>query len=446
MSRILFFLLIASTTLQAQDSTKNSNLGKLSGQVRSFYLHTSNKGDLKDFDALATGGHLKYQNTFAENWEFGVALYTTANMGLEDLREPDARTGKTSRYEEGLFNRLNLDQRVTAILGELYVGYQKEQHHFRLGRMKYHSPLVNGQDGRMIPSLFQGIQYQFHSENTRIGLALFNEVAPRSTGEFFGIGESIGTYAVGRSQSGKPAAYAGQTEADFLFITHLEQSISKNLNLKAWNYFTENVSNSIYLKPEWQLSGKFGIHAEYLHQSRVGNGGNAVDSLRYFQDQNSDLIGLQLRYKPGKNKLFTLAYDRIFSNGQYLSPREWGREFLFSFQKRERSEGSANNHALVFYYHQDLDLAEEQLRIQSIFSLGHQWKPSVLDPVQSKYAVPDYTQINWDLFFHFKKLRNLKPELLLVTKLASGDIPENPNFFFNKTDMFQINLVLNYNF
>lgn len=125
MSRILFFLLIASTTLQAQDSTKNSNWGKLSGQVRSFYLHTSNKGDLKDFDALATGGHLKYQNTFAENWEFGVALYTTANMGLEDLREPDARTRKTSRYEEGLFNRLNLDQRVTAILGELYVGYQK---------------------------------------------------------------------------------------------------------------------------------------------------------------------------------------------------------------------------------------------------------------------------------------------------------------------------------
>ncbi|MEE2771221.1 MAG: hypothetical protein VX712_03320 [Bacteroidota bacterium] len=446
MSRILFFLLIASTTLQAQDSTKNSNLGKLSGQVRSFYLHTSNKGDLKDFDALATGGHLKYQNTFAENWEVGVALYTTANMGLEDLSEPDARTRKTSRYEEGLFNRLNLDQRVTAILGELYVGYQKKQHHFRLGRMKYHSPLVNGQDGRMIPSLFQGIQYQFHSENTRIGLALFNEVAPRSTGEFFGIGESIGTYAVGRSQSGKPAAYTGQTEADFLFITHLEQSISKNLNLKGWNYFTENVSNSIYLKPEWQLSGKFGIHGEYLHQSRVGNGGNAVDSLRYFQDQNSDLIGLQLRYKLGKNKLFTLAYDRIFSNGQYLSPREWGREFLFSFQKRERSEGSANNHALVFYYHQDLDLAEEQLRIQSIFSLGHQWKPSVLDPVQSKYAVPDYTQINWDLFFHFRKLRNLKPELLLVTKLASGDIPENPNFYFNKTDMFQINLVLNYNF
>lgn len=67
----------------------------------------------------------------------------------------------------------------------------------------------------MIPSLFQGIQYQFHSENTRIGLALFNEVAPRSTGEFFGIGESIGTYAVGRSQSGNPAAYAGQTESDF---------------------------------------------------------------------------------------------------------------------------------------------------------------------------------------------------------------------------------------
>lgn len=82
-----------------------------------------------------------------------------------------------------------------------------------------------------------------------------------------------------------------------------------------------------------------------------------------------------------------------------------GKGIFIQFSKRERSEGSANNHALVFYYHQDLDLAEEQLRIQSIFSLGHQWKPSVLDPVQSKYAVPDYTQINWDLFFPFQKIK-----------------------------------------
>ena len=37
-------------------------------------------------------------------------------------------------------------------------------------------------------------------------------------------------------------------------------------------------------------------------------------------------------------------------------------------------------------------------------------------------------------------------ELLLVNKIASGDIPDNPNFYLNKVDMFQVNFIVNYTF
>ena len=38
-------------------------------------MNTFNKGDLKDFTALATGGHIKYKLTLKEKITFGGAVY-----------------------------------------------------------------------------------------------------------------------------------------------------------------------------------------------------------------------------------------------------------------------------------------------------------------------------------------------------------------------------------
>ena len=184
---------------------------------------------------------------------------------------------------------------------------------------------------------------------------------------------------------------------------------------------------------------------EWLHQDRVGDGGNQVDSLRYFDQKRADVLGVMLRYGTPKSG-FSLAYDRILPGGRFLFPREWGREYFFSFQKLERSEGSADNHALVLTYQRPFRLKKDAMSMQSIFSLGRHWKASVLDPAQNKYAFPDYTHLNLDFFFQFEKIPNLKPELLLTYKAGNGDIPDNPNFYFNKVDMFHVSLILNYNF
>lgn len=430
----------------AQESETSKPKGKLSGQWRTYYMNTFNEGSLKDFKALASGGKIKYQYEISNNFQVGAALYNSTNLGLQDLTIPDGITGRLSRYEEGLFNRLDLENDAVFLLGELYFKYKNKQHEVTLGRMKINTTLINPEDGRMIPTLVQGIWYQNNiNEKSRVQIGVLNEIAPRSTGRFYNIGESIGTYPVGRNTSGEPSQFGGNTESDYVILVNGDFQLTDKLHINMANFYVDNVSNSIYVKPKINLTQKLNLEFEWLHQNRVGEGGNEVDSLRYFISKTSHIIGARFGYEFRKSKV-SIAYNRILSQGQFISPREWGREGLFSFQKRERTEGSGDNHALVLYFDTTLDLIKDKVAVKSIFSVGRHWKPSVLNPVLNKYAIPDYTHINLDFFFNFKNLRGFKPELLFVSKIANGDFPDNPNFIFNKINLFHVDLILNYNF
>lgn len=429
----------------AQDSVAVKKKGTLSGQWRTYYMMTSNKGELKDFNALATGGKLKYQYNLLENLEIGGALYNSTNLGLQDLTIPDVTTGRISRYEEGLFDRLDLENDAVFLLGELYAKYKLNKHTFTLGRMKINTPLINHEDGRMIPTLVQGFWYHFSAEKAKFQLGVLNEIAPRSTGEFYDIGESIGTYPVGRNIYGNTSGYGGNTESDYVLMANAEFKLSKEFSVNVWNQYVDNVFNAVYIKPKLKVSKTISLEGEWLHQNKVGDGGNTIDSLRYYNQNSSDIVGLKIGYK-SKVGLLSLGYDRILPNGQFLSPREWGREDLFSFQKRERSEGSADNHALVFNYVNTSNIIDEELNLKTILSIGKHWKGSVTDATLNKYALPDYTHINLDVFFTIKKLKHLRPELLITSKIANGDIPNNANLYFNKVDMFHLDIIFNYNF
>ncbi|WP_198037230.1 OprD family outer membrane porin [Maribacter hydrothermalis] len=428
----------------AQDSVDTKKMGTLSGQWRTYYMMTSNKGELKDFNALATGGKLKYQYKLLKNLEIGAAVYNATNLGLQDLTIPDVTTNKLSRYEEGLFDRLDLENDAVFLLGELHVKYRVKNHTFTLGRMKVNSPLINPEDGRMIPTLVQGFWYDHKINNTIMQLGFLNEIAPRSTGKFYGIGESIGTYPEGRNVYGNTALYSNNTASDYILLANVDFEIADNLTVNVWNQYVENIFNSFYLKPSYKITKSVQLEGEWLHQNKVGNGGSNIDSFRYFNQNSADVLGLKISYKI-KAGLVSLGYDRILPHGQFIAPREWGREDLFSFQKRERSEGTADNHALVVNYKKDF-LIHKDLNLNTILSMGKYWKPDVDNAILNKYAMPNYTHVNLDIFFDIKKLKRFRPELLLTAKIGNGDIPDNPNFYFNKVDMFHLDFVLNYNF
>jgi hypothetical protein len=446
MRNLLQLLLLLPFFVFSQESDTLKNKGTFSGQWRTYYMNTFNNGSLKDFAALASGGKLKYQYTFQNKFEIGAALYNSTNLGIQDLTIPDATTGRISRYEEGLFDRLDLENDAIFLLGELYLKFKLPKHEISLGRMKINSPLINPQDGRMIPTLVQGVWYKYKTEMANLfQVGVLNEIAPRSTGAFFGIGESIGTYPVGRNRAGDDGEYFGNTASDFIVLLNTDLKVSDKLEIGIWNTYVDNIANSFYLKPKLALTEKIGLELEWLHQNRLGNGGSEIEAQRYFDQNSADILGIKVDYKWQKS-MVSLAYNHILPQGQFLFPREWGREDLFSFQKRERSEGTADNHALVFNYRTNLPIKKDAFNMISIFSVGRHWKPLVSDAELNKYAMPDYTHINLDLFFNFKNWKHLKPELLITSKIANGDVPNNPNFYFNKVDLFHVDFILNYNF
>ena len=438
--------LSAPVVLCAQETQKTHDPFTISGQWRSIYMLTANQGSLKDFEALGSGGNLKSILTINDSWELSAALYTSVNLGIQDLQVPDAISGRYSRYEEGLFDRQNLNNDVVALLGEAYVGYSKNSNSFKIGRFKLNSPQINPQDGRMIPTLVQGFWYKHKGAGkSKAEFGFLNRIAPRSIGSFQGIGASIGTYPSGKDANGLPSAYPGNTQSDFVAIGNIDWQLNPNFLMSIWDYHTDNVSNTAYFKSQWDVNSKWGLDWEWLHQEKIGNGGNADRTLRYFDQENSDVLGLQVRYKV-HNNTFSLGYNRIFPGGRFLFPREWGREYFFTFQKLERSEGYSDNHALVFTYRRPFFIKPEQLILRSIISLGKQWKPEISDLANNKYAFPDYTHVNLDLFLDFMELPNLHPEFLLTYKAGNGYIPDNPTLVINKVDMFHLSVIVNYNF
>ncbi|MFM1877780.1 MAG: hypothetical protein RLZZ241_646 [Bacteroidota bacterium] len=440
---MLFLLQAIVTTAQPKNP---ASLHEFSGQWRSIFMATENEGELKDFNALATGGYFKYQYKPGKHWQFGSAIYNTLNLGLSDLQIPDPITGKLSRYEEGLFDRQNLNNAYVALLGEIFLTYSNAGNSITLGRFKLTSPQINPEDGRMIPTLVQGIWYNhFGTNKNGFQFGILNRIAPRSTGSFMPIGKSIGAYPTGKDINGAPSLYANNTDSDFVFVSNFEKRINHALHFSLWNYFTDNISNTFYFKSEWNISDSWGVDSEWLHQNRIGNGGNTLEDYRYFQHQRADVLGLQIRHMPGKSK-FQLGYDYILPGGRFQFPREWGREYFFSFQKLERSEGSANNHALVLSYQTPILIKPETLKVRPILSAGRHWKANVLEPENNKYSLPNYAQYNLDVYFDFLKIPDLHPELLFTYKDAKGSFPDNPNFSINKVNMFHMSLIVNYNF
>ena len=443
--KVLLLSVFFPFILFAQEVDVEPSKASLSGYWRNYFATTVNKGELKDYSALATGGKLKFQYKLDSAFEIGAAGYTSVSLGIQDLGDPDVATGQVSRYEEGLFNVLNPRDKFVFVLGELYAKYRLQNHELMAGRFIINSPFINGQDGRMIPTFVQGLWYKSQYNKHFFQGGIINEIAPRSTARFFNIGESIGTYGQGRDIYGKKSNYFGNTNSDFVAMLNTNLHISDKVGVDIWNYYTDNISNTLYVNPTFVINKQWSAQVEWLHQNKVGDGGNASDSIRYFQQKKADVLGAQIQYAPSKTK-FSLAYDYILPGGRFVFPREWGREFLFSFQKRERSEGSANNHAIVAYVDNNFKLGASGNSLRSILSVGKHWKASVSEPESNKYAVPDYTQVNLDLFVNFKKLKNFKPELLLSGKFANGDFPDKPNFYMNKVDMFHLDLVLNYVF
>lgn len=470
MTKLLLLSVVAASSLfAANDLATAFKEGKTSGQIRYYFMAEDNKEGLKDYFGSAIGGHLKYETASLGGFRAGVAIYTSnfLNDNISVTNTEPTAGNKNSRYVAGLMDTTNLDSNGVTNLGEAYISYEVSKTKATLGRMKLNTPFINPQDGRMIPTLEQGVWVNSKDiKDFELQAGYINAFWNRSTPEWKSVGNSLGYgYPQGNAPtlSATPSNFGnGNTETFGIFIASATYKGIEGTKLEIWDYYVQNVFNTAYF--EGNYATKFGgfkalAGIQYIAQQEVGNGGNSEDNVAnptaaqiaksyVAKDYKSESFGAKVGVGYDAT-LLTIAATKTTNEGRFLFPREWGKEPFFTFQKRERTDGSGGNTAWLVTLDQDFK-AIGLGGLTMLAGYGKYYKQDAKNWVLNKYGIPSYAQMDIDFFYKFKgSLKGLVAEYLFARKYAIGNTYEtatNTNFVFTKNGMNIHNFVLNYNF
>jgi hypothetical protein len=438
---------------QNETSDTNSLLhafknGKTQGHFRYFFSSTTNEGDLSDYYANAIGGGLRYETAKYKNFQFAVSGFYFFNIKSSTLHTPDSLTGQFNRYEIGLFDIENPDNHKDMDrLEELYLKYNLKKGHVIFGRQLINTPMINLQDGRMRGTGVEGLWFDYGLKKIKLEGGYLYAVSPRSTTKWYLIDESIGVYSSGVGMNGKKSNYFGNLSSGGMGVLSLRYKVLKNLELQAWDYYLDNILNSVFFQfnyeKEIQENKKIILAGQFIRQDAIHFGGNEDPSKTYVEKGSKSItLGGKVGFNV-KNSQFSINYNHITKHGRYLFPREWGRDPFFTFLPRERNEGFGDVHAIVAKFEQKFP----KKRVKSSIGLGYVQLPNVLNYELNKYGLPSYYQINLDVRYQFNNFfKGLESQLLIVSKFNAGETYDNPKYKFNKVNMLLINLVLNYHF
>lgn len=414
--------------------------------MRTYFMATDNYGPLTDYYSLAMGAGIGYQTPNYKGFTAGFSGFFLFNVISNDLGAVDPLGRGKSRYELGNFdlqdpyNRANLER-----LESLFIRYAKSKSSITLGRQNLMTPFINPQDGRMRPSLQDGIWLELKEwKRFQIQSGFLYGMSPRSSVGWFTVGQSIGFYPVGVNVDGTPSGYRNSTFSRYAAILNADIHFSKALKLNYWYYHTDNVFNLHFLQTE--LKKKVIDQADLIsglqlgYQTSSGNGGNSEPSKAYILPGHtaafiSSRIGASVQ-----NHQVTFNYTHIFDMDRFLFPREWGIEPFYTFMARERNEGTANTHAFTLRY-------ENRPKKHLMYGTAFGWYelPDVLNFRQNKYGLPSYNQLNIFLNYAFKgPLQGLNLQALYVYKGLVGCTHGDLRYVFNRVMMSNYNIIINY--
>jgi hypothetical protein len=421
--------------------------GTVHGHFRYFFSATQNQGDLSDYFANAVGGGIRYETGNFRGFNIGVSGFYIFNLASSDLLKKDESTGQANRYELGLFDIAN----TTSIdeinrVEEFFIKYQYKGLKAIFGRQLLNTPFINLQDGRMRPTAVEGIWLeQSIDKHQSLQVGWLYSIAPRSTSKWYRMSEGIGIFPGGVDQNGLRSQYAGNVVTKGAFLANYKWQIAPNIQINVWDMFLENIFNTtlLQIEAEHKLSAsKVYAGSQTALQTKVGNGGNKDQSLS-FNTNTKDvwIIGARAGWK---NKVWdhSLNFNRISNGGRYLMPREFGRDYFYTFMPRERNEGFGDVTAVTL---KTIYKPWANTTINPAF--GYFAMPDVKDFYLNKYGVPSYTQLDIDVRHKFGGLlQGLEAQILYVHKWNQGETYGNNRFVIHKVDMDLVNVVLNFRF
>ncbi len=456
-SSILIFLSIAIPSI-AQHETENtqvdsSNIKSIKDFMnksvwhfhsRSFFMTTINDGALKDDYALAQGAGIGLLTTPIKGFQLGLSGYFIFNVFSSDLASPDSITGLKNRYELGQFdvlrptNKYDFDR-----LEDLFIKYKIKKTYIKLGRMELQTPFLNMQDGRMRPTIEEGIWLNSKElKNIEIQAGYIWGISPRSTVDWFKTSESIGIYGQGVNVDGTKSNYANNLESKGIVLFNLNYKYKNKAEIILWNAYIENISNTSMLEIKNEhLLGNVTIYngLMYFHQRAIHDGGN-VDQAKTYINKNAktNVISLQVGAKK-KRWNVNLNYTHITDDGRYLMPREWGRDPFYTFMSRERNEGAGNVHAFTT----NIVYTSLNNKLKSGVSYGYINMPSVFNFRLNKYGMPTYHQLNLSSSYNFQNFwKGMEFRVLMASKFNGSEELLQAKHVYNKINMLNFNFIV----
>ena len=460
---VLFILSVITLTVNAQDENNHHITMKSKDSLclkdcfikahweahtRSFFMATVNEGELKDDYALASGAGIGVLTLPFHGIQVGVSGFFMYNMFSSEINKADSLTLQPNRYEVGLFdltnhnNKNDLDR-----LEELYIKYTYSKSSVTVGKININTPFLNPQDGRMRPTSEEGIWLSV-LESKKIG---FNggwiwEISPRSTVEWFSMANSMGVYPSGVGVDGKKSNYFENVESAGMAIANVYFNPTEKIKINVWNGFLDNVMNTAMIEINTNQSLnenklKFYQGVQYLHQDAINHGGNENQSKTYMNENaQSNVISAQLGIKTKKVNT-SINYTHITGDGRYLMPKEWGREVFYTFLPRERNEGFGNLHAFMT----KTTLTLFKTKFKTSLGYGYYNLHDVKNYRLNKYGIPSYHQINYDASYSFDKFfKGLELKLLVAYKIRQGETYNNLKYVYNKVNMVNFNIILDF--
>ncbi len=414
---------------------------KVEGNFRNYFMSTFNEGKLKDYYTNATGGEIGFRTPFVKGFRLGAKANLTYQTFSSDLNEIDSQSQKVSKWEHELYD-INDYQNYNNLkrLEELYISYSFKKGVVTAGKMPVkETPLVNKSDGRMKPFAFSGIQLQLNIDsNTFFYGAIINQVAPRSTVDWYSFDKVIGIANNGNQPNGSEADYDGFTKSVGMSILGVSRQLG-NSTISFNNYHLHRIMNTSVV--EWRLPiSKVEFNFQYLFQFADNFQKMLEYENRYIQPNEKGQVASFKSIYNLKHGSFSLSYTHLFATGRFLFPKELGRDQINTSISRSRAEGIGNSNVFTFAYHYQLN-TQTAIRLEGTTVIQN--KPYLAK--YNKYSIDNYYQINTRLSHIFKGfIEGLEISALYVCK--ENFEQHQPELVFNRSNFHQINLVANYSF
>ena len=415
--------------------------------TRTFMMSTHNQGPSNDAYAVAFGAGLGVLTQSINGWQAGISGFFITKLLSSNLQQPEPSGTLPNRYEAGLFDIQNMtNANALPRLESFFIKYNHKNSAVVIGKMNLNTPFFNPQDGRMRPTLVEGVWLNSReSKKFNWSGGWIWGVSPRSTVKWYSLSNSIGIFPMGTSVNGQRSNYAGNIQGcSGMAITNISYLPNRFMKIDVWNGFLENVMNTALIEARYEkkLEDKVWYSGFiFLHQNAVHNGGNANPEKTYYE-KGSQANALSAQYGFNNGKWNTnINYTHITGDGRYLMPREWGREVFYTFLSRERNEGMGKVHAAMVR----TTYSTTNKRLQSSLAYGYYVLPDVRDARYNKYGLPSYHQINLEVNHAFKGfLKGTELRFLAAYKINAGQTYGDLKYQFNKVDMLNLNVIVDF--